>query len=168
MWERIKRYMSKHYFKVMCDYCGNRVPLVDSKIVYGKSYGNIFYCEPCGAWVGVHKSGIRKNTPLGRLANAELREWKKLAHAAFDPLWKDGQITRSKAYSRLAQELGVEEIHVGESDVETCMRIIIAANKLRGEQVHPSFRTMKNFKLIEEEYERARGQELSASNGLLC
>jgi hypothetical protein len=35
--------------------------------------------------VGCHKGTTK---PLGRLADAELREWKKRAHAAFDPVWQ--------------------------------------------------------------------------------
>ena len=61
---------------ITCDYCGRPAQLTDSAIVYGRSYGLIYYCAPCQAWVGVHKG---TTTPLGRLANHELREWKKAA-----------------------------------------------------------------------------------------
>ncbi len=37
--------------------------------------------------VGCHPG--TKNS-LGRLANAELRKWKSIAHRVFDPLWRDG------------------------------------------------------------------------------
>lgn len=68
--------------KVHCDYCGRRAEYVDSKVIYGKSYGMIYLCRNCMAYVGVHKGSDK---PLGRLANAQLRHWKKEAHAAFDP-----------------------------------------------------------------------------------
>lgn len=76
--------------EVYCDYCGRRAEFVDSKVIYGKSYGMIYLCRCCPgyAYVGVHKGTDR---PLGRLADMELRELKKLAHAAFDPLWKEGR-----------------------------------------------------------------------------
>ena len=70
--------------KVYCDYCGRETEYVDSKVIYGKSYGKIYLCRNCMAYVGVHKG---TDKPLGRLANAELRNWKKAAHAVFDPLW---------------------------------------------------------------------------------
>ena len=67
--------------KVYCDYCGRETEYVDSKVIYGKSYGKIYLCRNCMAYVGVHKG---TDKPLGRLANAELRNWKKAAHAVFD------------------------------------------------------------------------------------
>ena len=60
---------------VICDYCGKPAQFVDSASVYhGHSYGMVYYCPDCQAWVGVHKGTDR---PLGRLADAELRRWKK-------------------------------------------------------------------------------------------
>ena len=67
--------------KILCDYCGRQAEYVDSAEIYnGKSYGMIYLCRPCKAYVGVHRGSDK---PLGRLADAELREWKKRAHAAF-------------------------------------------------------------------------------------
>ena len=62
--------------KVYCDYCGRQAEYVDSKVIYGKSYGMMYLCRNCMAYVGVHKG---TDKPLGRLANAELRYWKKAA-----------------------------------------------------------------------------------------
>jgi hypothetical protein len=109
---------------VHCDYCNRRAVFTDSAVVYsGRSYGNIYYCKPCKAWVGVHK-GTRH--PLGRLANAELRKAKMKAHAAFDPLWKDGDMNRAQAYEWLADALGIPaaRCHIGMFDVETCRRVV--------------------------------------------
>ncbi|MPN54908.1 hypothetical protein SDC9_202586 [bioreactor metagenome] len=61
----------------LCDYCGKPAIYTDSSRVYGKSYGMIYYCPDCHAWVGVHRG---TDKPLGRLADAELRDWKKKAH----------------------------------------------------------------------------------------
>ena len=83
---------------VICDYCGTPADFVDSSVVYhGHSFGMIYLCPRCGAYVGVHKGSDK---PLGRLANSELRNWKKAAHAAFDPLWKYGPYRgrRNEAY----------------------------------------------------------------------
>lgn len=118
--------------KVICPYCGERAEFVDSKIVYGKSYGKIYLCRKCLAYVGVHKG---TDKPLGRLANAELRYWKKAAHAAFDPIWKYGRFRgyRNAAYGWLAGRMGlsVEETHIGMFDVAQCKRAIQICRKER-------------------------------------
>lgn len=111
--------------KVYCDYCGRETEYVDSKVIYGKSYGKIYLCRNCMAYVGVHKG---TDKPLGRLANAELRNWKKAAHAVFDPLWKYGRFRghRNAAYAWLAQKMGlpVEKTHIGMFDVGQCRKAI--------------------------------------------
>ena len=91
---------------VICDYCGKPARLVNSSMVYnGQDHGMIWLCHPCYAWVGVHKG---TDEPLGRLADAELRHWKRKAHAAFDPLWRGREKrTRRWAYDWLAQEMGL-------------------------------------------------------------
>lgn len=112
---------------VRCDYCGDAADLVDSAVVYGgRSYGLIWYCDPCRAWVGVHKNS-RSHAPLGRLANAELRHWKQLAHASFDPLWRQGRMSRQEAYAWLQQVMGLsaEAAHIGKFDVAQC-RLLVA------------------------------------------
>ena len=110
--------------KIYCDYCGQIADYVDSAIVYGgRSYGMIYYCRPCDAYVGVHKGS---DTPLGRLANANLRFWKKNAHAAFDPIWKRRRMTRSQAYSWLSAKMGLppELTHIGMFDVDQCKQVV--------------------------------------------
>lgn len=71
----------------MCPYCGAETEFVDSKEVYGTgmSYGMVYLCRPCAAYVGVHRG---TNKALGRLANVELRRLKMEAHKVFDPLWE--------------------------------------------------------------------------------
>ena len=111
--------------EVTCPYCGRLATYVDSEVVYGRSYGMIYLCSPCDAYVGVHK---RTNTPLGRLANAELRKWKKLAHAYFDPLWQFGRLKgrRGDAYKWLAEKmkLHISETHIGLFDVAQCQQVV--------------------------------------------
>ena len=122
--------------EIYCDYCGRRTEYVDSSVIYGKSYGMIYLCRPCRAYVGVHKGSDK---PLGRLANAELREWKKRAHDAFDPLWKCGRFRhrRNAAYAWLAEQMGLpkEETHIGMFDVPKCKQVIqIMFNERRNTQ----------------------------------
>jgi hypothetical protein len=112
---------------VQCPYCGNPARLEDSAIIYSRSYGMIWDCRPCDAYVGTHK-GSKDHAPLGRLADRELREWKKRAHAAFDPLWKSGRITRPEAYKHLQELMGMtaDQAHIGKFDVAECMALVEA------------------------------------------
>ena len=126
---------------ITCDYCGRPAQFIDSAVVYGRSYGMIYYCPPCGAWVGVHRG---TNKPLGRLANAELRDWKKKAHAAFDPLWQGGRMKRDAAYAWLARQMKLPEklTHIGMFDVSECKRVVTICNHERSknhgkQQSHP-------------------------------
>lgn len=106
-----------------CPYCGEPSIYTDSEVIYGKSYGMIYLCKPCDAYVGTHKS--QPDVSLGRLANAELRAAKKLAHYYFDRLWKDGYIKRASAYKWLSNEMGIDpdHTHIGMFDVEQCAKV---------------------------------------------
>lgn len=117
-----------------CSYCESPSKLVDSKVIYrARSYGNAYVCSKypeCDAYVGCHPG---TDKPLGRLANSELREAKKAAHLAFDPIWQKrvtGKCTkfsaRKWAYRWLAEQLGLskDECHIGMFDLETCRYVV--------------------------------------------
>ena len=125
-----------------CPYCGNPTQYVDSSKVYGRSFGMIYLCEPCKAWVGVHKG---TNKALGILANAELRELKKQAHEYFDPLWqrkmKQGYSkgkARRLAYQWLSEEMGTDicDTHIGMFNVTQCKRVIALCKRYHHEPTH--------------------------------
>ena len=117
----------------LCPYCGKAAVLMSSKTFYGEhsDFGWVWGCTPCGAWVGVHKGTSKA---FGRLANAELREYKKEAHKYFDWLWerkmKLQNVTKNKArnagYDWIAKELNIERryCHIGMFDVDDCKRVI--------------------------------------------
>lgn len=111
--------------KVNCDYCGRPAVLIDSREIYGKSYGMVWSCAPCGAYVGIHK-GSHDYKPFGRLANSHLRRLKSAAHKAFDPLWKYGGLSRTEAYDWLATKLNIplSECHIGMFGPEKCKRVV--------------------------------------------
>ena len=113
--------------EVICPYCGEPTALVDSAEVYGRSFGMIWLCRPCQAYVGTHGNS-EGHKPLGTPANAHLRKYRTQAHAAFDPLWKSGRMTREKAYKVLRRVLQVsrEQGHIGMLDIEQCKRLIEA------------------------------------------
>lgn len=119
----------------ICPYCGKPTEFVDSSVIYGRSYGMIYLCRDCRAYVGVHKG---TDQALGRLANAELREAKKEAHFYFNQIAKTDLINkiwekyipnisnRNKAYLWLSIQLGIPHkiCHIGMFDVENCKRVV--------------------------------------------
>ncbi len=119
----------------LCPYCWGKTVCVDSAEVYnGRSYGPIWICRPCRAWVGCHKGTTK---PLGRLADAELRSWKQKFHAAFDPVWKSGDMGRSRLYGWLADrmEISAEVCHGGMFTIEQCKQAIDIVGGLRRKSV---------------------------------
>lgn len=108
-----------------CPYCGLPPVFTSSKEIYnGRDFGMIYLCRHCDAYVGVHKG---TTTPLGRLADNQLRILKTKAHKAFDIYWfVSGE--RSKAYYSLAKVLGLkrEDCHIGLFDIEMCEKVILA------------------------------------------
>lgn len=114
----------------ICPYCLKNTEYVNSSEVYGKDFGKIYLCKPCKAWVGVHQG---TDNALGRLANAELREWRKAAHALFDQLWTakinkgfSKTKARKSAYKWLGAQLGISpgDTHISWFDVDMCKKVI--------------------------------------------
>jgi len=110
-----------------CPYCGAKVIFVDSKMVYGKSYGMIYICSKypkCDSYVGVHKNTC---VPLGTLANKELRKYRGIAHLYFDTLWKNKKSgTRIKAYKWLSEKMNISvpDTHIGYFNIDQCKTVI--------------------------------------------
>ena len=110
-----------------CDYCGRKAVLTTGDVVYPHRpdlRGRVFWvCEPCDARVGCHPDTA---TPLGRMANADLRAAKQEAHKVFDPIWKDGRRSRSDAYTWLAYKLGISKskCHIGLFDIAMCRKVV--------------------------------------------
>jgi len=112
---------------VICPYCNDKALLVSSEVIYGTHWGNIWLCKPCNAYVGCHKTGDGKS-PLGTLANRELRYYRQTAHKAFDPLWlgDTSPMGRKEAYSWLSERLGTHkrDTHIARFGIELCKRVI--------------------------------------------
>ncbi len=116
----------------ICPYCGGKPEFVESDAVYSRSYGMIWLCRPCEAWVGVHKES---GQPLGRLADQSLRERKREAHHYFDNLWRRKMLkykiskgaARSRAYSWLSERLRIhpDQCHIGMMDDTECLAVIM-------------------------------------------
>ena len=111
----------------ICRYCGSPVVYTSNAEIYGREYGEgrCYLCRNCRAFVGVHPGTY---TPLGTLANEELRRYRKAAHFWFDKIWKSPTriTTRDKAYKWLSKELGLpkEETHIGMFEKEQCEKVM--------------------------------------------
>jgi len=126
---------------VTCPYCHRPAKLVTGVDIYPHRpdlVRNLFWrCAPCGAYCGCHQKHPQFSpagtTPLGRLANAELRREKRRAHEAFDPLWKSGEMPRTEAYQWLADQIGVSVVncHIGMLDVDGCKAVVAAVKGLQ-------------------------------------
>ena len=124
------------YTGKICPYCEAKTEYIDSSYIYnGKSYGMVYMCKPCDAYVGVHKGSDKA---LGRLADFDLREAKKRAHHYFDQIAKTSLINeiwkkwipdisnRKKAYKWLSKEMDLSEelCHIGMMNIEQCEKVI--------------------------------------------
>lgn len=113
--------------KVICPYCGEDAYRVPGTEIYPHrpdlADKHFWLCSPCNAYVGCHRNSDK---PLGRLANQELRRWKRRAHEAFDPLWKYERMSRAEAYRKLAEAMKItpDICHIGMFDVEQCQDVV--------------------------------------------
>lgn len=119
-----------------CPYCNAAAELVGGAVIYPHRpdlhYLKFWLCAPCQAYVGCHDSG-KGRTPLGTLANAELRAARSRAHAVFDPIWRSRKRTREGAYAWLAHRMGIEkkDAHIGMFGLEQCHMVIELAKTHR-------------------------------------
>ncbi|SAK61043.1 hypothetical protein AWB79_02764 [Caballeronia hypogeia] len=134
-----------------CDYCGMQATLVhagDDAYPYRDDHGPLWLRADCLAWVGVFPRSTR-HVPLGRLADARLRELKAKLHAALEPLVaakvrRDGCNVfeaRAKAMKWLAGEIGAdaEKCSIHSLDADQCERAIAVVERFRRDRtVTPS------------------------------
>lgn len=111
-----------------CSVCGGEVSFVSNSVIYGTEYGdnpNIYLCDDpnCGAYVGVHPG---TDQPLGTMADEKTRKARRLAHAAFDQIWRSGKMKRREAYEWLAYQLGISfaDCHIGMFSLRRCEIVI--------------------------------------------
>ena len=110
-----------------CPYCASSVKLVNNSEIYGRSYGEwpwAYCCTECDASVGLHPF---TSIPLGTLADAELRNARKEAKAAFNPVWQRGKMSRTAAYAWLAGAVNIADVetcHIGWFGIDQCARVV--------------------------------------------
>lgn len=122
----------------ICPYCGGKVILTDSFVLYGeknkdniydthknncRKSDKIYFCTNCNASVGCHK-GTSK--PLGTLANFVLRAERRETHRIFDKWWQSNGMTRSQGYTELAKRMNLPKYktHIGQFDMAQCEQVI--------------------------------------------
>lgn len=126
---------------ILCDYCQSPALMVSGAYLFPDrpdlAHKKFYRCDPCDAHVGCHEPnaqhGLTGVEPLGRLANAELRQAKYMAHRYFDPLWRGGRMKRKSAYKWLAGQLGIkpDECHIGMFDLAGCAAVVAAVKSYR-------------------------------------
>jgi hypothetical protein len=120
-----------------CTYCREKTEYVDSSRIYGKSYGMVYLCEPCDAYVGVHHKTSEES--FGSVANGRLRYWRKQAHKAFDPIafaerespFSEKKWSRYAAYGWLRRKLDLprELCHIGMFSIIKCRQVVEICKK---------------------------------------
>ncbi|WP_371432908.1 zinc-finger-containing protein [Novosphingobium sp.] len=109
-----------------CLECGGQGRLVSGKEIYPHRrdlYEKRFYLCACGAYCGCHPNSV---VPLGHPCGPETRRARHAAHAAFDPIWRSGRMTRASAYKWLAGELGIDPsvCHIGMMTADRAWRVV--------------------------------------------
>ncbi|OUA88442.1 hypothetical protein BK706_17350 [Bacillus thuringiensis serovar leesis] len=108
-----------------CPFCNRDVVFTSNKELYGKEYGNgkCYLCRNCKASVGTHNGTTQ---PLGVMANKEMKVLKKACHDLFDYVWISRKLSRGRAYSILADQLGIlpKDCHFGYFQIDMLIKSI--------------------------------------------
>jgi hypothetical protein len=134
--------MSSEEMEVICPYCRENAVLIEDP--NGKT---VWVCRPCDARANI-VPGSKRSIPAGRLAKRDLRDFQRLAHKAFDPLWKQrmrrakhrghrkhAKAVYEKAHEWLANKLGIskKECSISWMDKETCEFVVRICEKFGDE-----------------------------------
>ena len=134
----------RNYETPVCPHCNEEAKTVSGKVIYPHREDlyklRFWLCESCDAYVGCHKKGAKTplgtsdgNYPLGTPANSELRKLRSKVHCEFDPLWKNGHISRSWAYKQLAKlmQLPADKCHIAMFDVDNCQQALACIENIK-------------------------------------
>ena len=104
-----------------CGECGAVMVLRKVKKFKSPFYGCSRWPECRGAH-GAHPDGRPLGTPGDRRTNAA----RMAAHDVFDRVWRQGRMTRPKAYAWMRQVMGLreEEAHIAHFTADQCERLI--------------------------------------------
>lgn len=120
-----------YYNATKCPYCNGFTDFVDSIEIYQQSYGMVYLCRPCKAWVNVHNQN--SDQPFGFVAKRDLRELRHKFHLIFDPLWQLKMTNGAKKNKAQADarrwlagllKIDIIECHGGMFDNDRCLQAI--------------------------------------------
>lgn len=117
-----------------CNYCGSPTVIRPASEVFcdPKRTGYVCICSrypKCDAYVSVYPG---TKTPMGTLADSQLRRKRIVAHQFFDYIWKSGIMSRNQAYCWLADTLFLnkEQAHIAQFGDYLCDRVIEESKKV--------------------------------------
>lgn len=88
-------------------------------------YGLFWACPRYPACRGRHGAHRATGLPLGTPTNEAGIKARRAAHAAFDPIWQQGVMSRKAAYHWLTAAMGADKhVHIGEMTIEQCARVV--------------------------------------------
>lgn len=104
----------KHRERLVCP--EHDVPLVKWQTQFGPRW----QCDHPGCTVACW-SGVTSSP-----ADDRTRAIRHECHNQFDPLWKNGGLSRDTAYEKLAEVMGMsfKDCHIGLMDYEQCQRVL--------------------------------------------
>lgn len=116
--------------QIYCPYCGDVAVLRPANHVHRSSAlatgKHLYVCRnwpKCDSYVGVHEYD---RTPMGTLANGDLRHKRILAHKALEKYQRITRMDRWATYLWLEGKLGLDKhsTHIGMFSEETCDAVI--------------------------------------------
>ena len=94
---------------MICQYCGGNALLTTGNKVYGPLNKDwtlrtrkFYWCKPCDAFAECFKG---TETPIGQLANKEVRESRELVHLAVDKFIQNKKLVKALAYTWVCTSL---------------------------------------------------------------
>lgn len=99
--------------------------LVPATVIWASATGEwVWACRrfpSCDTYARCH-SGTK--IPMGALAGPALRRLRRIAHAAFDPLWNDPDgYTRDQAYLAASIDFNRLDLHISQLTTDECRRL---------------------------------------------
>ena len=120
--------------QMRCPYCGSPVVFRSADGIYreNKEHTMLYVCTrypECDAYVRVHKG---TKTPVGSLADHNLRSLRREAHRYFNRLYESGLMDKQDAYQWLADIISapMSEAHIGHLGEYYCRQVIEESKKL--------------------------------------
>ena len=117
-----------------CPYCGSSIVLRSAEGIYKENDSNtmLYVCSRypvCDAYIRI-KPGTR--TPVGSMADGNLRALRREAHRHFDRLHLAGLMSRKEAYEWLAAILQapLAQAHIGYLGEYYCRQVIEESKRL--------------------------------------